>query len=172
MHFSLFHATGSLTTHLFENFEQFNVYTHNTVPVSCTVNRICWLLFLHCALRYNYATWTNEVHTFQINTLIQFLTPSTCFEPSWEWSMRFKTYRQCQKLKNLIKVLIWKVSISLSSCIRTFRHYDFPCLILIILLFDGSCQGIKGTCPSDLAIVLSGRHNTHLVTLSNMSVAH
>ena len=29
----------------------------------------------------------------------------------------------------------------------------------------------KGTCPSDLAVVMSGRHNTHLVTLSSMSVA-
>jgi len=38
-----------------------------------------------------------------------------------------------------------------------------------IPLFDDRC---KGTCPSDLAVVLSGRHNTHLVTLSSMSVAH
>jgi len=47
-----------------------------------------------------------------------------------------------------------------------------PCLILISLLFDYSCKGIKGTCPSYLAVVMSGRHNTHLVTLSSMSVAH
>jgi len=26
--------------HLFENFEQFNIYTQHTVPVSCTINRI------------------------------------------------------------------------------------------------------------------------------------
>ena len=44
-----------------------------------------------------------------------------------------------------------------------------PCLILIGLLFDDSC---KGTCPSDLGVVMPGRHNTHLVTLSSMSVAH
>jgi hypothetical protein len=31
--------------------------------------------------KYNYATYTNEMHTFQINTLIQFLTSSTCFKP-------------------------------------------------------------------------------------------
>jgi len=41
-----------------------------------------------------------------------------------------------------------------------------------ISLFDDSCQGKIGTCPSDLAAVLSGRHNTHFVTLSSMSVAH
>jgi len=33
-----------------------------------------------------------------------------------------------------------------------------PCLILISLLFDESYKGKKGTCPSDLAVVLSGRH--------------
>ena len=26
-------------------------------------------------------TYTNEMHTFQINTLIRFLTSATCFEP-------------------------------------------------------------------------------------------
>jgi len=63
-----------------------------------------------------------------------------------------------------------------SCCMRTFWHYGqrkqtSPCLILISLLFDDSCKRKKGTCPSDLAVVLSGRHNTHLVTLSNISVA-
>jgi len=52
------------------------------------------------------------------------------------------------------------------------KKTDFSCLILISLLFDDSCKGKKGTCPSDLAIVLSGRNNTHRVTLSSMSVAH
>jgi len=47
-----------------------------------------------------------------------------------------------------------------------------PCLTLISLLFDDSYKGKKGICPSYLAVVLSGRHNTHLVTLSSMSVAH
>jgi len=42
----------------------------------------------------------------------------------------------------------------------------------ISLLTDDSCKSKKGTCPSDLATVLSQRHNTHLVTLSSMSVAH
>jgi len=63
-----------------------------------------------------------------------------------------------------------------SCCIRIFWHYGqrkktFPWLILISLLLDESCKGKKGTCPSDLAIVLSGRHNPHLVTLSSMSLA-
>jgi len=64
-----------------------------------------------------------------------------------------------------------------SFCIRIFWHYGqrkqtSPCLILINLLFDHTCKGKKGTYPSDLAIALSGRHNTHLFTLSSMSVAH
>jgi len=37
--------------------------------------------FLQGALWYNYATYTNQMHTFQINILIQFLTSSTYFEP-------------------------------------------------------------------------------------------
>ena len=45
----------------------------------------------------------------------------------------------------------------------------WPCLTHISLLFDDSCKGKKGTCPSYLAVVLSGRRNTYLVTLS---VAH
>ena len=66
----------------------------------------------------------------------------------------------------------------IGSCfIRIFWHYGQrkqtpPCLILISLLFDDSCKGKKGTCPSDLAVVLSGRHTTHLFTLPSMSVAH
>jgi len=52
------------------------------------------------------------------------------------------------------------------------KKTDFPLLILITLLFDDSCKGKKGTCPSDLAVVMSGRHNTHLVTFPSMSVAH
>jgi len=45
-------------------------------------------------------------------------------------------------------------------------------LILINLPFDDGCKDNKGTCPSDLAVVMSGRHDTHLVTLPSMSVAH
>jgi len=52
------------------------------------------------------------------------------------------------------------------------KKTDFPLFELISLLFDDSYKGKKGTCPSDLAAVLSQRHNTHLVTLSSMSVAH
>jgi len=60
-------------SYLFENFEQINVYTYKSVPVSCKINRIFWLLcFLHLAFWFKYATWTNEMQTFQINTSIQF----------------------------------------------------------------------------------------------------
>jgi len=64
-----------------------------------------------------------------------------------------------------------------SCCITIFCHYSQRkrtslCFIPISPLFDDSCQGKKGTCRSDLAVVLSGRHDTHLVTLSSMSVAH
>jgi len=52
------------------------------------------------------------------------------------------------------------------------KENRLPHLILISLLFDDTCKGEKGACPSDLAVVLLGRHNTHLVTLSSMSVAH
>ena len=56
--------------------------------------------------------------------------------------------------------------------ILTLWPKTLPCLTLISLLFDISCKGKKGTCPSYLNIVLSGRHNTHFVTLSSMLVAH
>jgi len=64
-----------------------------------------------------------------------------------------------------------------SCCVQIFWHYGqrkhtSPCLTLISLQFDDACKGKEVTCPSDLAIVLAGRHNTHLVTLSSMSVAH
>jgi len=52
------------------------------------------------------------------------------------------------------------------------KKTDLPCLILSSLLLDDRYKGKKGTCPSDLAVVLSGRHNTNLVTLPSMSVAH
>ena len=57
--------------------------------------------FLHSALWYNYATWTNEIHTSQINTVIQFsifdvFHISNCPENE---PMSFETSR-CQKLKN------------------------------------------------------------------------
>ena len=51
------------------------------------------------------------------------------------------------------------------------KQNRLPCFILISLLFDDSCEGKKGTYPSDLAIVLSGRRNAHLVTLSSILVA-
>jgi len=103
--------------HLFENFEQFSVYASNSVPVSCTINRLFWLLcFLHCALWYNYATRTNETDTFQINTSIQYVNfwhlLHASNHPENE-PTRLETCRRYQKFKNWIKVSIWKVCISL-----------------------------------------------------------
>ena len=148
--------------------------------MSRKINIIFWLLcFLHCAMWYNYATWTNEIHTFQINTLIQFfnfwclLHVFNCPEND-PWGLKYADNVKNLKTESINFKSVHFIS---SCCIRTFWHYAqrkqaSPSLILISLLFDGSCQGKKGTCPSDLATVLSGRHNTHPVTLSNMSVAH
>ena len=150
--------------------------------MSRVTNRIFWLLcFFHCELWYNYATCTNEMHTFQINTFFPFLN-FWCLlhvsnRPENE-PMRFETRRRHKKMKDWIKILIFKsVHFVGSCCVRIIWCYDqrkqtSPCLILISLLFDDSCKGKKGTYPSDLATVLSGRHNIHLVTLSSMSVAH
>ena len=71
------------------------------------------LCFLHCALWYYYATWTNKMQSFQINTLIQFLTSSTVLNRPKNEPMRFEKCRRHQKFKNWIEVLIWKVCISL-----------------------------------------------------------
>jgi len=121
------------------------------------------------------------MHTIQINTLIQFFN-FWCLlhvsnHPENE-PKRFETCRRHKKIEKLNESIYLKsVHYVGSCCIRTFWHYGqrkqtSHCLTFISLLFDGSCQGKKFTCPSDLAIVLSGRHNTHLVTLSSMSVAH
>jgi hypothetical protein len=151
------------------------LHTQHSVPVSCTIYRIFWLLsFLHLALWYNYATWINEMQTFQINTLIQFfnfwhfLHVSNC--PQKE-PLMFETCRRRQNLNKNINLK--NVHFVGSCCIRIFWHYGqrkqtSPCLIVISLLFDDS---YKGTCPSYVAVVLSGRQNTHLVTLPSMSVA-
>jgi hypothetical protein len=175
--------------HLFENFEQFNVslshmhvrararththtHTHTHVPVSCIINRIVWLLcFLHCALWYNYAMGTNEMRTFQINTLIQFFyfwhLPR--FKSSWEWTHEVWNMQRTSKIEKFNQSIIWKSVYFVGSCyIRIFWHYgqrkQTSHLLFISLVFDDSCQAKKGTCPSDLAVVLPGRHNTHLVT--------
>ena len=103
---------------------------------------------------------------------------SACFKLSWEWSHEVWNMQTSSKIEKFNQSINLKsVHFIGSCCIRTFWHYGqrkqtSPCLILISLLFDDSCKGKKGTCHSDLAVVLSGRHNTHLVTLSNMSVAH
>ena len=147
-----------------------------------TINRIFWFLcFLHRALWYNYAAWINEMHTFQINTSIQFFN-FWCLlhvsnHPENE-PKRFETCRRHKKIEKLNEsIYLQSVHYVGSCCLRTFWHYGqrkqtSHCLTFISLLFDDSCQGKKFTCPSDLAIVLSGRYNTHLVTLSSMSVAH
>jgi len=127
------------------------------------------LCFFHLALWYNYATWTNEMQTFQINTLIQFfnfwhfLHVSNC--PQNE-PLRFETCRRRQTLNQSINLK--SVHFVGSCCIRIIWHYGqreqtSP-------LFDDS---YKGTCPSHLAGVLSGRHNTHLaVVLSGRHNTH
>jgi len=72
MHSTLFYVTESLpTTFIWEFWAIQCLHKQHSVPVRCTINRIFWLMFLHHALWYNYATWTNELHTFQINILIQ-----------------------------------------------------------------------------------------------------
>jgi hypothetical protein len=127
-----------------------NVYTRNSVPVSYKINRIFRLLsFLHLALWYNYATWTKDMHTFQINTLIQFfnfwrfLHFLNC--PPKE-PLRFKTSRRHKKLNESINLK--SVHFVGSCCIRIFWHYGqrkqtSPCLILMSLLFYDSCKGIS-----------------------------
>jgi len=169
MHFSLFHATGSLSTiFIWEFWTSVFQWAVKSTEYS--------FMFLYLALWYNYATWTNEMQTFQINTWIQFfnfrhfLHVSNCPENE---PMRSETCSQ--KLNRRINLK--SVHFIGSCCIRIFWQYSHrkqtsPCLILNSLLFDDSYKGKKGTCPSDLAVVLSGTHNTHLVTLSSMSVAH
>ena len=112
--FALFHATGSL--HLFENFEQFNVYTHYSVfqwavqsteysdfYVFCNVH--CDIIMQHepikCALFKLILPPPN---------LWRLLHVLNCPENE---PMRFETCRRCQKLKNWIKILVWKVCILL-----------------------------------------------------------
>ena len=184
MHFSLFHATESLpATFIWEYWAIHCLHTHTT---QCSnelyIHRIVRLLcFMHRALSYNYATWTNEMRTFQINTSIQFFNfwrlPHVSNLHENEPTM-FKTCRRLQKLKKFDQSFNLKsVHFVGSCCIRILWHYcqrqqTSPCLILISLLFDDSSKAKKGTCCSDLAVVRSGRHDTHLVTLSSMSVAH
>ena len=43
------------------------------------------------------------------------------------------------------------------------------CLTLISLLFDDSCKGKEGTCPSDLAVVLSGRQHPSCYLVKHVS---
>jgi len=116
------------------------------------------------------------MQTFQINTLIQFLNfrhflhVSNCPENE---PMSSETCSQ--KLNRSINL---KTAHFVGSCcVRIFWQYSqrkqtSPCLILISLLYDDSCKGKNGTCPSDVAVVLSGRHNTHPLTLSSNAAAH
>jgi len=64
----------------------------------------------------SHATGTNKMHTFQINTLIHFFSFLCLLHVSnlsGSFSGKFETHRRRQTLKNWIKVLIWKVCISL-----------------------------------------------------------
>ena len=113
MHFTLFHATGSLpATFIWEFWAIQCLHTKHSAPVSCTINRIFWLLCF-CSVHCNIIMQNEPMKCalLQINTLIQ------CFNcwcllhvsnrPENE-PMRFKTFRRGQKLKNWIKVLNWK----------------------------------------------------------------
>ena len=119
------------------------------------------------------------MHTFQINTFIKIFNFWCLLQvlnhPENE-PKRFEICRRHKKLKIWISIYLKSVHYVGFCCIRTFWHdqrkQTSHCLTFISLLFDDSCQGKKFACPSDLATVLSGRHNTHLVTLSSMSVAH
>ena len=101
-----------------------------------------------------------------------------CFKPSWEWTHEVWNMQKMLIIEKLDQSINLKSAHFIGSwCIRLLWHIGqrkqtSPCLILISLLFDDSCKGKKGTCPSDLAVVLSRRHNIHLVTLSGMSAAH
>ena len=99
---------------------------------------------------YSYATWTNEMHTFQTNTLIHFF----CF---WllhvsnlmgSFSGWFKTCKRHKKLKKLIKVLIWKVHISLVHV--AWLYHNAQCkkhkshnILLIVQLTGTLCYVCK-----------------------------
>jgi len=50
------------------------MFTHTAQCSSELYNKqnILTFMFFHHALWYNYETWTNEMRTFQINTLFQF----------------------------------------------------------------------------------------------------
>jgi len=65
---------------------------------------------------YSYATWTNKMHIFQINTLIQFFNfwhLLHVLNLVGSFSGWFETCSRHQKWKNWIKIFIWKVRISL-----------------------------------------------------------
>ena len=129
-------------------------HTHS-VPVGCIIDRIVWLLcFLHCELWYNYATWTNEMRTFQINTLIQFFNfwHLPRFELSWEWTHEVWNVQRTSKIEKFYQSINWKSVYFIGSCcIRIFWHYgqrkQTSHLIPISLLFDDSCKGKKTHPP-------------------------
>jgi len=143
MHCTLFCVTGSLpTTFIWEFWAIQSLHKQHSVPVSCTTNRIFWLMFLHPAFWYNYATWTNELRTFQTNILIQcfnfWYLPYVLNHHENE-PMRFETHRRHQKFNHSINLNSERFVGS--CCIRIFWHYGqrkqtFPWLILINLLFD------------------------------------
>jgi len=56
---------------------------------------------MHCDI-YIYATLTNEMRTFQINISFQYLTSSTYFELSWEWTLKVWNMQKTSKIEKLI----------------------------------------------------------------------
>jgi hypothetical protein len=91
-----------ISYHIYLRIEHFNVYTHNTVfqwaVQSTEYSDLC---FLHHALWYNYATWTNEMR-FSFFNFWRLLHVSN--HPENE-PTRFETCKRYQKLKNWINPL-------------------------------------------------------------------
>jgi len=105
--------------HLFGNFNQFSVYTHNTVfqwAVQSTEHS-------DFALWHNYATWTDETRIFQINTLFNFFVFDFFYVFQTFLSMNPRGSKHAEDIKNWkkwIKVLIWKECISLVHAAKEY----------------------------------------------------
>ena len=135
-------------------------------------------LFYCTTVVCHYATQTNEMHTFQINTFIQFfqfLTSSTCFEPHGfifrktavnavcahtnackthhtktvysclpeNEPTRFEPCRRHQKLKKWIKVLIWKVRISLVCVAQLYQNARCKNIKFVVSHFPPEVSGAQ-----------------------------
>ena len=115
------------------------VYTHNRVFQCAVLSTEYSDFYVSCIVHWDIITQHEPMkHTFQINILIQFFL-FWCLlhvlnHPENE-PLRFKTCIRHQKLKNWIKVLIWRVCILLvyvvcpkSKCTDFLFNYllDFP----------------------------------------------